>query len=50
MHGIDFINEDTESINPEANRVKTKSGKEIEYDYFVIAMRPKLVFGAEGQE
>jgi len=49
-HGIDFINEDAESIDPEANKVKTKGGKEISYDYLVIATGPKLVFGAEGQE
>ncbi|MDW8237875.1 MAG: FAD-dependent oxidoreductase [Aquificaceae bacterium] len=49
-HGIDFINEDAESINPDENKVKTKSGKEISYDYLVIATGPKLVFAAEGQE
>ncbi|MFN7065423.1 MAG: FAD-dependent oxidoreductase [Aquificaceae bacterium] len=49
-HGIDFINEDGDSIDPEANRVKTKGGKDLEYDYLVIATGPKLVFGAEGQE
>ncbi|SHK45835.1 NAD(P)/FAD-dependent oxidoreductase [Thermocrinis minervae] len=49
-HGIDFVNEDGESIDPDANKVKTKGGKVIEYDYLVIATGPKLVFGAEGQE
>ncbi len=47
---IDFINENAESIDPESNKVKTSSGKVIEYDYLVIATGPKLVFGAEGQE
>ncbi|MCS7171079.1 MAG: FAD-dependent oxidoreductase [Aquificaceae bacterium] len=49
-HGIDFVNEDGESIDPEGNRIKTKGGKTLEYDYLVIATGPKLVFGAEGQE
>ena len=48
--GIDFVNEAAETIDPEANKVKTKSGREIEYDYLVIATGPKLIFGAEGQE
>jgi len=48
--GIEFVNEPAEVIDPDANKVKTKSGKEIEYDYLVIATGPKLVFGAEGQE
>ncbi len=47
---IDFINESAESIDPENNKLKLKSGTEIEYDYLVIATGPKLVFGAEGQE
>ncbi len=49
-HGIEFINEDGESIDPDANKLKTKGGKELEYDYLVIATGPKLVFGVEGQE
>ncbi|MDW8434212.1 MAG: FAD-dependent oxidoreductase [Aquificaceae bacterium] len=49
-HGIEFINEDGESIEPENNKVKTKGGKVVEYDYLVIATGPKLVFGVEGQE
>ncbi len=48
--GIEFINEDAESIDPDANKVRTKGGKVVEYDYLVIATGPKLVFGAEGQE
>ena len=48
--GIEFVSEAAESIDPDAGKVKTKSGKEIEYDYLVIATGPKLVFGAEGQE
>ena len=47
---IDFINESAESIDPENNKLKLKSGTEIEDDYLVIATGPKLVFGAEGQE
>ncbi|RLJ71293.1 sulfide-quinone oxidoreductase [Hydrogenivirga caldilitoris] len=47
---IGFINEAAESIDPKSNKVKLRSGKEIEYDYLVIATGPKLVFGAEGQE
>ncbi len=47
-HGIGFINEDGEKIDPEANKVYTKSGKEIEYDYLVIATGPKLDF-VDGQ-
>ena len=47
---IDFINESAESIDPENNKLKLKSGTEVEYDYLVIATGPKLVFGAEGQE
>ncbi len=47
---IDFINESAESIDPDNNKVKLKSGREVEYDYLVIATGPKLVFGAEGQE
>ncbi|MDW8293763.1 MAG: FAD-dependent oxidoreductase [Aquificaceae bacterium] len=49
-HGIEFINEDAESIDPETNKVKTKVGRVVEYDYLVIATGPKLVFGVEGQE
>ena len=48
--GIEFINEAAESLDPEACKVKLRSGKEISYDYLVIATGPKLVFGAKGQE
>ncbi len=47
---IEFVNEAAESIEPEENRLKLKSGNKIDYDYLVIATGPKLVFGAEGQE
>ncbi|NPA41452.1 MAG: FAD-dependent oxidoreductase [Aquificae bacterium] len=47
---INFINESAESLDPDNNKLKLKSGQEIEYDYLVIATGPKLVFGAEGQE
>ena len=46
---IDFINEDAEKIDPDANKVTLKSGKVLEYDYLVIATGPKLVF-TDGQE
>lgn len=49
-HGIEFINENGESIDPDANKLRTTGGKEISYDYLVIATGPKLVFGAEGQD
>ncbi len=48
--GIEFINEAARSLDPEKNRVRTASGKDIEYDYLVVATGPKLIFGAEGQE
>lgn len=47
---IDYVPENGESIDPDNNKIRTTSGKEIEYDYLVIATGPKLVFGAEGQE
>ena len=49
-HGIEYVPENGERIDPDANKLWTTSGKEIEYDYLVIATGPKLVFGAEGQE
>ena len=49
-HGIEYVPENGERIDPDANKLLTTSGKEIEYDYLVIATGPKLVFGAEGQE
>jgi sulfide:quinone oxidoreductase len=33
---INFINENAETIDPENNKVITKSKKEIYYDYLVI--------------
>ncbi|HIC97310.1 MAG TPA: FAD-dependent oxidoreductase, partial [Aquificaceae bacterium] len=48
--GIEFINEAAESLDPEVCKVKLKSGKEISYDFLVIATGPKLVFGVKGQE
>jgi len=47
---IDFINESAEVIDPKANKVILKSGRDVEYDYLVIATGPKLVFGVDGQE
>jgi len=49
-HGIDYVPENGERIDPDNNKLWTTSGKEIGYDYLVIATGPKLVFGAEGQE
>ncbi|MDQ7081816.1 MAG: FAD-dependent oxidoreductase [Aquificota bacterium] len=48
--GIEFINERAERIDPDSCKVFTESGREIGYDYLVIATGPKLVFGAEGME
>jgi len=48
--GINFINENAETIEPENNKVITESKKEIYYDYLVIATGPKLNFDAEGQK
>jgi sulfide:quinone oxidoreductase len=48
--GIEFINERAQAIDPDLCRVRTDSGKELGYDYLVIATGPKLVFGAEGME
>ena len=47
--GIDFLHESAEFIDPENNKIRLKSGADLEYDYLVIATGPKLVFGAEGQ-
>ena len=49
-HGIRFIQESAEAIDPDLNQVKLKSGEKVSYDYLVIATGPKLVFEAEGQE
>jgi sulfide:quinone oxidoreductase len=49
-HGIEYVPENGERIDPDANKLWTTSGKELQYDYLVIATGPKLVFGAEGQE
>ncbi len=48
--GIEFVSEGAEKIDPDNSKVFTRSGKEIGYDYLVIATGPKLVFGAEGME
>lgn len=47
--GIEFVGEAAEVIDPQGCKVRTRSGREIGYDYLVIATGPKLVFGAEGQ-
>ncbi len=49
-HGIEFINEAAQEIDPDQNTVKLKSGEKVSYDYLVIATGPKLVFGVPGQE
>jgi sulfide:quinone oxidoreductase len=48
--GINFINENTETIEPENNKVIIESKKEIYYDYLVILTGPKLNFHEEGQK
>ena len=48
--GVEFINERAERIDPDLCKVWTSSGREIGYDYLVIATGPKLVFEAEGME
>ena len=46
--GIDFVNERAERIDPDGCKVFTESGREIGYDYLVIATGPRLVFEGEG--
>ncbi|WP_448587269.1 NAD(P)/FAD-dependent oxidoreductase [Thermocrinis sp.] len=49
-HNIEYVPENGERIDPDSGKLWTTSGKEIGYDYLVIATGPKLVFGVEGQE
>lgn len=45
-HGINFICESAEKIDPKNNKVTTADGKEHDYDYLVVATGPKLNFAA----
>jgi sulfide:quinone oxidoreductase len=42
--GIHFIAETVSKVDPEASRLTLADGKEISYDYLVIATGPKLAF------
>ena len=41
---IDFIHEKAARVEPDRNKVRLASGKEIDYDYLVIATGPELAF------
>ncbi|MFZ8861766.1 MAG: hypothetical protein ACO2PP_14875 [Thermocrinis sp.] len=41
--------ENGEKIYPDANKLWTTSGKELQHDYLVVATGLKPAFGAEGQ-
>jgi sulfide:quinone oxidoreductase len=43
-HGINFIAGWVEKIDPPANRLTLKGGREVGYDYLVLATGPKLAF------
>jgi sulfide:quinone oxidoreductase len=43
-HGINFIAGWVEKIDPPANRLTLKGGREVSYDYLVLATGPKLAF------
>src|SRR3990172_1228081 len=42
--GINFIPDAAQKIDPVANKIITKSGTVVSYDYLVIATGPKLAF------
>lgn len=42
--GIDFISDGVTKVDPEANKLTLESGRELEYDYLVIATGPELAF------
>lgn len=42
--GVTWIAERVEHIDPEAKRLRVSSGRELDYDYLVIATGPKLAF------
>ncbi|MBR9842942.1 MAG: FAD-dependent oxidoreductase [Rhodobacteraceae bacterium] len=43
-HGIEFIVDGAAKLEPEANKVICDSGREVTYDYLVIATGPDLAF------
>ena len=43
-HGINFIAGWVERIDPQANRLTLKGGREVGYDYLVLTTGPKLAF------
>ncbi len=43
-HGIEFVEQAAERVNPERNMITLISGEVVEYDYLVIATGPKLAF------
>ncbi len=42
--GIDFISDGVTKVDPENNTLTLESGRELEYDYLVIATGPELAF------
>ncbi|WP_137699749.1 NAD(P)/FAD-dependent oxidoreductase [Marimonas lutisalis] len=42
--GIDFICDGAVKLDPEANKLTLESGREVDYDYLVIATGPELAF------
>jgi sulfide:quinone oxidoreductase len=43
-HGINFIAGWVEKIDPQANRLTLKGGRDVAYDYLVLTTGPKLAF------
>ncbi len=43
-HGIDFIADGATKLDPENSKIVLESGREVEYDYLVIATGPELAF------
>ncbi len=44
--GIDFVCDTVTRVEPEANKVLLESGREVSYDFLIIATGPELNFGA----
>ncbi len=44
QHGINFLADGVNKLAPEDNKVVLESGKEVSYDYLVIATGPELAF------
>jgi len=42
--GIDFIADGAKRLHPDENRIELESGREVRYDYLVIATGPDLAF------